>query len=472
MKASALKDQRALHPPSGGWGEVPTATACESRGQVLLSVNNVQPSAHSQAEISLHGQASPHDRPSHAPPTPLLRCGTLMPHFKLPLHFLFLLSPLSCGSDLDLPVDDVPPLLCEPGAKEPCECKSPSVRGERQCADDGSGYTRCFCGGSRPGDACEATIEPLPFNATDAEYAPSLQRIVIVSSNPAALHILNPIDASWLSVPLSRDPRAVAVAKSTPRAAVAHDGQIAIVNLEAAQVTDVFTVTPDAGDLLLSDAGKVYMFPGTNGYEDLYALDIETGTEAISGTLLFNKARARLHPEEDRLYLATQLTPSDIKRYNILDPSTAFAYDSPYHGEHPVCGNIWLSADGTTLVSACGNTFAASNDPIEDLRFRGELTGLRIRALSHAPIRQEWAFLPQEQPNTEGQDGDVLHVLSETPSGSEKLVQLPCVTTKGEPFPAEGRFVMPTPDDLGYSVLLSTLASDGEGNIAITTVYP
>jgi hypothetical protein len=91
----------------------------------------------------------------------------------------------------------------------------------------------------------------------------------------------------------------------------------------------------------------------------------------------------------------------DIAKWNITTGVAQLMYDSPYHGNNGMCGNLWFNTAGTTIYTACGNSFRSSTTQSLEMVYAGRLqlsTGflggpLLIGSLSHSPARGEVAVV-------------------------------------------------------------------------------
>lgn len=107
-----------------------------------------------------------------------------------------------------------------------------------------------------------------------------------------------------------------------------------------------------------------------------------------------------MHPSGRKLYGANNgLSPSDIERYNVgANGVLQYGYDSPYHGDYAMCGNIWPSRDGLRLVTRCGNVFRSSDVQTQDMIYNGKLTNANyIVSADHALTTNRLLVLAQEQ---------------------------------------------------------------------------
>lgn len=107
-----------------------------------------------------------------------------------------------------------------------------------------------------------------------------------------------------------------------------------------------------------------------------------------------------MHPSGRKVYGANNgLSPSDIERYNILNNGVLqYAYDSPYHGDYAMCGNIWPSRDGLRLITRCGNVFRSSDTQGQDMAYNGKLANTNwIVSADHAQATNRIFVLAADQ---------------------------------------------------------------------------
>jgi hypothetical protein len=113
--------------------------------------------------------------------------------------------------------------------------------------------------------------------------------------------------------------------------------------------------------------------------------------------------RAKLHPGGTTVYGADNgLSPSDIEKYDISGGTAVYLYDSPYHGDYSMCGDLWMSDDGLRIFTRCGNVFRSSPNRYssgttpEDMTYNGSLSDLSsIMHLSHSSAAGKVAVIPE-----------------------------------------------------------------------------
>jgi hypothetical protein len=258
----------------------------------------------------------------------------------------------------------------------------------------------CVCSGAASGQEqppefsinVDSSIVPFPFRVIDAEYSSSLNAIVAIAESPNQLHLYYPDSNSFAAVNLQLAPRCVSVSPDGLEAVVGHNAFISHVDLEALALLDTIPLSANASDIVHGGNGFAYVFGGS---DYVHSIELETGEE--SQRFNFYDVSVRRHPAGNRLYGAMRnVSPSDILRYSIgTDGTIVSSNDSVYHGDYSICGDVWISADGLRLFTACGNVFRASDDPSTDMRFNGKLSQeSNVRWATHSLPGNSIAVLP------------------------------------------------------------------------------
>ena len=220
-----------------------------------------------------------------------------------------------------------------------------------------------------------APIHTLPFRVIDAEFSPQLNAIVAVAAEPNSLRIYYPDTQELQTVLLAQTPRCVSVRPDGLFAAVGHDGHISHVDLAAAELESTLDVSCNVLDVVLAGNGYVYAFPREDQWSSIHSVHIATNDETTGGGFIYAGTVGRLHPDGQSMYGAeNNLSPSDIEKYDISGGTAMFEYDSPYHGDYAMCGNLWISADGTRIFTACGNIFRSTNNQSTDMLYAGKFS--------------------------------------------------------------------------------------------------
>ncbi len=220
----------------------------------------------------------------------------------------------------------------------------------------------------------------LPHDVVDAEWSAALDAAVMVSARPRnSLYVYTPSTAESRELVLSRIPTAVSVAPDGLTAAVGHEALITHVNLATVGEPDapaprVLDVSADVFDLVLSGRGFVHAFPRAGAWVNMHSVEIATNRETLVEGLIPAGSRALFHRSGDYLYHGYKgVSPSYMAKADFGAGAGALLYDSPYDGDHAMCGNVWMKEDGSRIYTPCGNVFRASTAEADDMTYAGRL---------------------------------------------------------------------------------------------------
>ncbi len=329
----------------------------------------------------------------------------------------------------------------------------------------------------------EPGLDPVPFasrlglahNVIDAEFSKALDAVVMVSSWPRnSLYVYDVATGIEREAPLAKAPTAVSVAPDGQSAAVGHDAlisylQLATVGEPTAPLTLLLNVSTGVFDIVLDGRGHVYVLPAADQWVNMHSVDIATNTETLNSTgLLRAGSHGRLHPSGDYIYTADNgLSPSDIAKYDIRTGVAQGLYDSPYHGDYGMCGNVWMKEDGITLYTKCGNTFRASTTRGQDMIYSGRLAlgsalyGFQIASLSQSDAANEIALIEVDTFGCafySNPSGCYTHLAlyESTFLNRTNLYSIPPVNVQGKDYGQRGLFVFHTADG-SRRIMLSRL---------------
>lgn len=257
-----------------------------------------------------------------------------------------------------------------------------------------------------------ASTTPFEHDVIDAEYDAALNSIVVVSSQPRnALYLYNAASGAVKSIDLSKVPTSVSVSPDGNTAAVGHDALISVVTLASivpgsGLSVRTLNVSAPVGDVVLGGNGYVHAFPAAGQTVNIHTVQISTNTETLnSGRSIYERTKAKLHPNGSSIYGAINgLSPDDIEKYSApANGAVAYLYDSRYHGEYPMCGDLWFAETGGALYTACGNTFQTADNAAQDIVYSGALSltrgsyfGYQIRWLSQSSETSEIGLIEHD----------------------------------------------------------------------------
>lgn len=217
----------------------------------------------------------------------------------------------------------------------------------------------------------------LPNDVVDAEYAKATDLLVYAAAD-ASLNIYHPDSKTLSTISLSYVPTCVSVSPDGTKAVVGHDAYVTYVDLMAESVLTTNDISCDALDIVLTDNGWTYVFPRRDQWTRIICLDVSTNNAmqtAHTGNYIYAGTKAKLHPSGKFVYGAGNgLSPSDIEKYDIQNGSASYLYDSPYHGDYDMGGNLWFEENGERLFTRAGTVFKTSETQSMDMIYNGKIT--------------------------------------------------------------------------------------------------
>jgi len=287
-------------------------------------------------------------------------------------------------------------------------------------------------------------LAPLAHRVLDAEYSKALDAIVMLDEAPNALYVYDPVTKAEKKVLLPLPGTSVGVAPDGLTAVVGHNAFVTNVDLVAGTIIKTWPVAAVLGDVVVAGNGYAYLFPSTPSFDTIHSLNLATGAEVTTGSFLgFEGTRARLHPDGTAIYGAdNNVSPADIRKFDISGGATVTGYDSPYHGDYPMCGDLWLSEDGARIFTACGNVFRATSTRTTDMTYAGALEATtRVRHLVDSTAAGEVLAVPGLGfLGTGHEDEQLLVFASDFLTRKPSVPVSPFITPAGT-FTGHGRFV-------------------------------
>lgn len=304
----------------------------------------------------------------------------------------------------------------------------------------------------------------LSYRVVDAEYSKQLNKIIMVSANPNKLHIYDPETNTEESLDLPTTPNCVSVGPDGLSVAVGYNAWVSYIDLQIlsrttssagiASISKNIATTTDVLDVVLAGNGYIYAFPRRDQWEEIRCINISTSVETLMYGI-YAGTKAKLHPDGNSIYGADNgLSPSDIEKYDITSGTATMLYDSPYHGDFSMAGDLWMSEDGMRIFTRSGNVFRSSAVVAEDMTYNGSLPGASgLISLCHSSMSGKVAVIPQ--------DDTGLMIFEYAFLNYETKYNLPFFLNNGQVYAGHGKYVFVNSGGNKYYVIMQADSVSG-----------
>jgi len=217
----------------------------------------------------------------------------------------------------------------------------------------------------------------LASNVIDAEYSRKKEMMVYVASNPMKLYLFHTKTNIIESIDLSFVPTCISISPDQDYAVVGHDARISYIDLNNKSVIRTYSVSCNVFDIVFGDNNWAYAFPKYDQWERIRCvnLNLPNNNETVhTGNSIYDRTKAKLSPQGGAIYGADNgLSPSDIEKYSIKNGTAEYLYDSPYHGDYPMNGDLWFSEDGNRIFTRGKSVFTTSQIKEQDMKYNGTI---------------------------------------------------------------------------------------------------
>lgn len=241
------------------------------------------------------------------------------------------------------------------------------------------------------------TTTTLSFAPLYSRYSRGLDRLVLVSTGPDLLSIVDPFTGVLRQVPLPGRAKALTLSQDGKLAAVLLEGVVSLVDIDSATLLHSSATGGSQTEVFVTNAGVVYMTGQTGGQwisSSISVIDGKTGLD-VSATLGLGYSSGYFYGTMHGIYspvkrkafaLSEGLSPVDISYFTLdANGKVATSGDSPYHGDYAMSGPLFLSANEDLVFTGQGTYFRT-----DTLTYVGKLgmTGT-VASLSHSAAADE-----------------------------------------------------------------------------------
>jgi len=90
--------------------------------------------------------------------------------------------------------------------------------------------------------------------------------------------------------------------------------------------------------------------------------------------------------------VTNDVLPTDVQKYTLGTGTASKLWDSPYQGDYPMCGALWVGAD--RVLTRCGRSFWTTSSQLTDLYYAGAVDTSWIRHADHNQFAHRFAAIP------------------------------------------------------------------------------
>ncbi|NAS12990.1 YncE family protein [Poritiphilus flavus] len=237
----------------------------------------------------------------------------------------------------------------------------------------------------------EETVN-LDWNIIDAEFNRQTDAMVMITES----NELVKYDAAtrvFQSTALDLPGNCLSISPDGNQVVVGHKSFISLYNLSNLSEVKIIPISTSAFDIVFAPNNWAYVFPspGYGGWVHIHGIDLDSESEEFhTGFLINDGTKGKLHPNGINIYgVQTDVFPPDIEKYSISEGNAEYLYESPYHGDWPIAGDLWISDDGAMLFTKGANVFSSTSNRDTDMQhmgnlYNGGLNGAHVLALDHS----------------------------------------------------------------------------------------
>lgn len=216
----------------------------------------------------------------------------------------------------------------------------------------------------------------LQGNVIDAAYDHKRKKLYYINNNPNQLVEFDPATKKSNILNLSNTPIYISLSSSGNYAAIANDGNATLVNLNSFSVINTFTTGARPYDIILKDSAFVYIFPEVGGHVKVQCIDLQNNYNILksNGRSIYEKCKAALHPTQDAIYTADNgVNPADVTKVDVSNDTATVLYDSPYHGDYDLGGDLWITKNGNRLITRGKTVLQTTTTKSTDMIYSGSI---------------------------------------------------------------------------------------------------
>lgn len=237
-----------------------------------------------------------------------------------------------------------------------------------------------------------ANVE-LNFAPDQTRYSKGLDQLVILSTNPNALKMVDPFSGAVKTVILPTQGRALNLSPDGRLAVVLHENIVSLVDLNAGTLIRSSTTAFNFSEAFVTDSGIAQLLGrmNYNGSSTMAVIDARTGTDltatlGMSGGGMYDEVLGVYSAKMNRAYLSNSSYITSLA----IDSTTGKVSSAMGHYSYDAIGSLYLSENEDILFTSSGAMHRT-----DTLANAGKLsfTGT-MQSLSHSAQTNETLVMP------------------------------------------------------------------------------
>lgn len=234
---------------------------------------------------------------------------------------------------------------------------------------------------------------PLAYKPLQMRFSRSQNKLVVVSTNPNQLHLVDPSAGTDVAIALPTAVKALSLSADGRLAGVLHEGSVSLVDVVTGTLLNTTGTGGTQTEVFTANSGIVFVTGQSSSQyssQTILALNGRTGaTIGNNGPYYgsYGVSRGVMSESLGRLYILgdsySSLSWTGVNTGNGSFTGATGQPPSSSTGDYSMLNPLWLSTDESMLFNARGNYFKAS-----DLQYVGTL-GSNVLSVSHSTTAAE-----------------------------------------------------------------------------------
>lgn len=240
-----------------------------------------------------------------------------------------------------------------------------------------------------------SSVVPLPFVPLEVRYSKALDRLLVVTAEPDALQIINPVDGAITSIALPAPVKSFNVSPDGKLAGVLHEGVLSLVDLVDGKVLRSSRTGGTQTEVFVGNDGVAFLTGQTLSSSSRPAIAVLNGRTGASlpgvdyvSSGFSGSIRGIFAPSLNKAFVSNGYSYNS-PGYFTVDPKTNAIASSGYNysSEYSIAGPFFLSASEDLLFTSAGAYFTT-----DTLKYVGRFvltSNYNLLSMSYSPVKAE-----------------------------------------------------------------------------------